>query len=101
MDKEFINKIKKKVVAGAQTSKLKIEEAARTGKLHMKIMGEKRKLSKEHYDLGKEAFLAMQESSHAELPARKGVAALVDKIKSCMQNIETLEKQLSEEITKT
>jgi len=98
MEKEFLNIIKKKFMAGAQTSKLKIEEAARTGKLHMKIMGEKRKLSKAYNDLGTEAYLAIQENSYPELIKRKGVEVILNRIKSSMDTINTLEAQLSDEI---
>jgi len=98
MDKEFLNKIKEKVVAGAQTSKLKIEEAARAGKLHMKIMAEKRKLSKAHASLGKETYLAIQKKSISKLTSRTGVKDILKSVKSSVKKIEALEKELFNEV---
>ena len=94
MDKEFFNKITEKVIAGAQTSKLKIEEAARVGKLHIKIMAETRKLSKTHAGLGKETYLAIQKKSISKLTSRPSVKDFLKNIKSSMKKIEALEKEL-------
>jgi hypothetical protein len=40
MSDSFLEKLKRTVLAGAQTSATKIEEAARNGKLHLDLMAE-------------------------------------------------------------
>src|SRR5687768_2367987 len=65
MTESFLEKLKKSVLHGAHTSATKIEEAARTGKLHLDLMAERRKLAREFTELGREAHLALLEDGIA------------------------------------
>ncbi len=96
MSGSFLDKLKKSVIAGAQTSAIKIEEAARTAKLHLDIMAEKRRLSQNYTELGKEAHLALLENSIAQFSARPGIDILQNQIEKCKRTILDLEFKVME-----
>ena len=95
MTESFLEKLKKSVLQGAHTSATKIEEAARTGKLHLDIMAERRKLTREYTDLGKEIHLALLEDSVPQFAARPGVADMQRNIERYKQAIAELESRLA------
>ncbi len=64
MKESFFDKVKKTLARGATQSASAIEEAARTGKLHLDIMNEKRKLNSNFEELGK--FLYQQIEAQGE-----------------------------------
>lgn len=96
MSDSFLDKLKKSVLAGAHSSATRIEEAARAGKLHLDLMAEKRKLSREYTELGKEAHMALQENTLLGLAIRPGVSDMVRNIEKHTQSIAELETRLSQ-----
>ena len=95
MSDSFLEKLKKSVLAGAQTSAIKIEEAARTGKLHLDLMAEKRKLAREFTELGKEAHAALRDDALAGLALRPGIADMQRNIEKYKLAIVDLEAKLA------
>ena len=96
MDYTFLERLKSKVLAGAKTSATKIEEAARTGKLHLDLMAERRKLQRAFTELGKEAHASLLENSVAGLAGRSGVTELQSEIARHKKEIADLEAKLAE-----
>lgn len=96
MDYNFLERLKSKVLAGAQSSATKIEEAARTGKLHLDLMAERRKLLRAYTELGKEAHAALQEDSMAGFGHRAAVPELLSAIARHKQEILDFEARLVE-----
>jgi hypothetical protein len=94
MDYSFLERLKSKVLSGAQTSAVKIEEAARTGKLHLDVMAERRKLLRAFTELGKEAHAALQEGAANALSERPGVGEMRAEIERRKQEIAGLEARL-------
>jgi hypothetical protein len=101
MSDSFLEKLKKTVLAGAQTSATKIEEAARTGKLHLDLMAEKRKLSREFTELGKEAHVALLDQNISGLAMRPGVSDMQRNIEKYKVAITELEVKLNSPQGKT
>ncbi|HLP43540.1 MAG TPA: hypothetical protein VK465_18710 [Fibrobacteria bacterium] len=95
MTESFLEKLKKSVLQGAHTSATKIEEAARAGKLHLDLMAERRKLTREYTELGKEAHLAFLEGGTAQLGERPGVADMHKNIEKYKLGIVDLEARLA------
>jgi len=95
MSDSFLEKLKKSVLAGAHTSATKIEEAARTGKLHLDLMAERRKLAREYTEMGKEAHAALLEESLALFPNRNGIAQMQSNIERYKKNIADLDAKLA------
>lgn len=95
MTESFLEKLKKSVLQGAHSSANKIEEAARTGKLHLDLMAERRKLAREFTELGKEAHLALLEDGVAQLAVRPGVAEMQRNIEKYKKGIADLESRLA------
>jgi hypothetical protein len=96
MTESFLEKLKKSVLQGAHSSATKIEEAARTGKLHLDLMAERRKLAREYTELGKEAHLALLEETAGQLGMRPGVADMQRNIERYKRSIADLETRLAE-----
>lgn len=97
MDYTFLERLKTKVIAGAQTSAARIEDAARTGKIHLDLMAARRKLERAYTALGKEAYLALgEEASEAAFALRAGVSELRAEIAAHMREIAALEIRLAE-----
>lgn len=97
MDYTFLERLKTKVIAGAQTSAARIEDAARTGKIHLDLMAARRKLERAHTALGKEAYLALgEDASGSAFSLRPGVAELRAEISAHMREIAALEIRLAE-----
>jgi len=96
MSDSFLEKLKKTVIAGAQTSANKIEEAARVGKLRLDLMAERRKLSQAYTELGKESHLALLEGSLEQLAVRPGVTELQHNIERAKKEIIDLEIRLAQ-----
>jgi hypothetical protein len=96
MTDSFLDKLKKSVLAGAQTSANKIEEAARTGKLHLDLMAERRKLMREFTEMGKEVHMALLEDAVDRFAMRPGVADMQRNIEKYKQSIAELEARLGE-----
>jgi hypothetical protein len=94
MSDSFLEKLKKSVLAGAHTSATKIEEAARTGKLHLDLMAERRKLAREFTELGKEAHVALLDETVAAFAMRPGVADMQRNIEKYKKGIAELEAKL-------
>jgi hypothetical protein len=94
MSDSFLEKLKKSVLAGAHSSATKIEEAARTGKLHLDLMAERRKLAREYTELGKEAHMALLEDALTQLAMRPGVADMQRNIEKYKKSIAELETRL-------
>lgn len=95
MTESFLEKLKKSVLHGAHTSAAKIEEAARTGKLHLDLMAERRKLAREYTELGREAHLSLLEENIAQLGMRPGIADMQRNIEKYKQGIADLEARLA------
>lgn len=95
MTESFLEKLKKSVLQGAHSSATKIEEAARTGKLHLDLMAERRKLAREFTELGKEAHLALLEEGIAQFAARPGIADMQRNIEKYKKGIAELEAKLA------
>ena len=95
MSDSFLEKLKKSVLAGAHTSATKIEEAARTGKLHLDLMAERRKLAREYTELGKEAHAALQEEAVATFSNRSDIAQMQSNIERYKKNIAELDAKLA------
>jgi hypothetical protein len=95
MSDSFLEKLKKSVLAGAHTSAVKIEEAARTGKLHLDLMAERRKLAREFTELGQAAHAALLDGSVGGFATRPGVADMQRNIDKYKQSITELEAKLS------
>ena len=95
MDYTFLERLKSKVISGAQTSAARIEDAARTGKLHLDLMAERRKLIRAYTELGKEAHSALQEGVTAILPQRPGVTELQIEIERHKMEIAAHEAKLA------
>lgn len=96
MTGSFLEKLKKSVISGAHTSAVKIEEAARSGKLHLDLMAERRKLAREYTELGKEAHLALLEGAVGQFAERPGIADMQRNIETHKQAIADLEAKLAE-----
>jgi len=96
MSESFLEKLKKSVLAGAHTSAIKIEDAARTGKLHLDLMAERRKLTREYTELGKEVHSALVEATVDGFNMRPGVADMQRNIEKYKQSIAELEAKLSQ-----
>jgi hypothetical protein len=94
MNHNLISKIKAKMMAGAQSSADKIEEAARTGRLHIGILAERKKLHRFQADLGKAAFTALEEDSPESLKNNEEAGRLINDIKLTSKKIKDLEKCL-------
>lgn len=95
MDYSFLERLKSKVIASAQTSAVKIEEAARTGKLHLDGMAERRKLQNAYAELGKEAHQALVDDTMAGFSARAHVSTIRTGIDRCLFNIAAIEENLA------
>lgn len=95
MSDSFLEKLKKSVLAGAQTSATKIEEAARTGKLHLDLMAERRKLIREFTELGKEAHAALVQNRVSEFPSISSVVQMQSNIERYQKNISDLDAKLA------
>jgi hypothetical protein len=96
MDYTFLERLKSKVISGAQTSAARIEDAARTGKLHLDLMAERRKLQRAYTELGKEAHFALREDATAVFGRRPGVPELQTEIEGHKREIAALEARLAE-----
>ncbi len=96
MDYTFLERLKSKVISGAQTSAARIEEAARTGRLHLDLMAERRKLIRAYTELGKEAHTSLQEDSIAVFARRPGVSELQSEIERHKLEIVSLEAKLAQ-----
>jgi hypothetical protein len=96
MSDSFLEKLKKSVLAGAQTSATKIEDAARTGKLHLDLMAERRKLAREFTELGKETHIALLEATLDRFAMRPGVADMQRNIEKYKKSIADLEARLGQ-----
>lgn len=96
MTDSFLEKLKKSVLAGAQTSATKIEEAARTGKLHLDLMAERRKLAREFTDLGKEVHIALLDDTLDRFAMRPGVSDMQRNIEKCKKVIAEMEAKLGQ-----
>ncbi len=96
MSESLFERIRKTVIAGAQTSATKIEEAARVGKLHLDMMAEKRKLNREYTELGKEAYMALLENHISQFATRPGVAGIQAAIDLSQKNIAALEIKIAQ-----
>jgi len=95
MNKEILSKIKNKIWKGAHISATKIEEAARTGKLQITIIAEKKKLSNLYGEIGKQAYLSIQKNNTAELHNQANVQTNMQKIEVSLGRIKELEKKMS------
>lgn len=96
MDYTFLERLKTKVIAGAQTSAARIEDAARAGKLHLDLMAQRRKQQRAFTELGKLAHDALNEGAAEGLAHRPGVAELRIEIEDCRREIASLESRLEE-----
>lgn len=96
MDYTFLERLKTKVIAGAQTSAARIEDAARTGKLHLDLMAARRKLERAFTALGKEAHRALGEDALEVFAHRPGVPELQIEISSHKREIAALEIRIAE-----
>ena len=96
MDYTFLERLKSKVISGAQTYAARIEDAARTGKLHLDLMAEKRKLIRAYTELGKEAHVSLLEDSIATFARRPGVLELQGEIERHKSEIIALEAKLAQ-----
>ena len=96
MDYTFLERLKSRVISGAQSSAARIEEAARTGRLHLDLMAERRKLIRAYTELGKEAYASLQEDSVATFSARTGVTELQSDIERHKAEIVSLEAKLAQ-----
>ena len=96
MDYTFLERLKSKVISGAQTSAARIEDAARTGKLHLDLMAERRKLARAYTELGKEAHVSLQEDTIATFARRPGVLELQGEIERHKNEIILLEARLAQ-----
>ena len=94
MTDSFLEKLKKSVLAGAQNSATKIEEAARTGKLHLDLMAERRKLAREFTELGKEVHIALLEETVDRFAMRPGVSDMQRNVEKYKRSIADLEAKL-------
>ena len=95
MSDSFLEKLKKSVLAGAHTSATKIEEAARTGKLHLDLGAERRKLVREFTELGKEIHNALLDGTEDRFAMRPGVSDLQRNIEKHKATIAELEARLA------
>jgi hypothetical protein len=96
MDYTFLERLKTKVISGAQTSAARIEDAARTGKLHLDLMAARRKLERAFTALGKEAHKALGEGTVETFAHRPGVSELQLEISAHKREIAALEIRLAE-----
>lgn len=96
MDYTFLDRLKTKVLSGAQTSAARIEDAARTGKLHLDLMAARRKLLRAYTELGKEAHRALGEDAMPSFGQRPGVSELQSEIAGHKREIAALEHRLAE-----
>jgi len=96
MDYTFLDRLKNKVIAGAQTSAARIEDAARTGKLHLDLMAARRKLERAYTALGKEASRALAEDNIAAFAHRSAVPELQVEISTHIREIAALEIRIAE-----
>ncbi len=92
----FLKKIKTSIVNSAQTSTFKIEEVARTGKLHINIISERRKLAQARELLGEKAFAAIQDDVLHTLHSQPEMSSLLEKIKTSLCKIDELESILAD-----
>lgn len=95
MDYSFLERLKSKVIAGAQTSAVKIEEAARTGKLHLDGMAQRRKLHNAYAELGKEVHQALVDDAMTEFAQRSKVSTLRAGIDRCLFDIAAIDESLA------
>jgi hypothetical protein len=96
MNYTFLERLKSRVISGAQTSAARIEDAARTGKLHLDLMAARRKLQRAYTELGKEAHHALLEDTVAGFSGRPGVSGLQAEIEGHKSDITVLEARLAE-----
>ncbi len=97
MAQSFFKKIKETVVSGAQQSANKIEEAARTGKLHIKIIQEKNKLKGLYLKLGRSAYQAIRQDSLSNFSKDSKVIDAIQNIATTLSSIENLESEFESE----
>lgn len=96
MDYTFLERLKTRVISGAQTSAARIEDAARTGKIHLDLMAARRKLLRAYTELGKEAHRALGEGTVEGFAHRAGVSELQIEIGGHKREIAALEIRLAE-----
>lgn len=96
MDYTFLDRLKTRVLSGAQTSAARIEDAARTGKLHLDLMAARRKLERTFTALGKEAHRALGEGTIETFAQRPGVTELQIEAGAHKREIAMLETRLAE-----
>ncbi len=96
MTNSFLEKLKKSVLAGAHTSATKIEEAARTGKLHLDLMAERRKLTREFTELGKEVHSTLLDGVLEGFHVKSGVVEMQRNIEKYKRTIAELEMKLAD-----
>lgn len=96
MNETFIERLKKSLLLGAQSSAHKIEEAAKTGKTHLDILAEKRRLGRHYAELGREAHMALLEDAMGGFAQRPGIGRLQTQIEEAKKTILDLETRLAE-----
>jgi hypothetical protein len=96
MDYTFLDRLKSRVLTGAQTSAARIEDAARTGKLHLDLMAARRKLERTYTALGKEAHRALGDGTIETFAQRPGITELQMEAGAHKREITVLENRLAE-----
>lgn len=96
MNYTFLERLKSRVLSGAQTSAARIEDAARTGKLHLDLMAARRKLQRAYTELGREAHHALREDAMAGFAGRPEISELQSEIEEHKRDITLLEARLAE-----
>ena len=89
-------KIKKSVIEGASYAAEKTEELTKLGKLKIKILNVKRKISGQFSELGSITFEAIKAETVEKELASDTVKALIETIKELESELETKEKQYDE-----
>ena len=96
MSENSLDKLKKNFLTKAQSSAVKLEDAARSGKIHLDILTQNRKLSKEYQELGLEAYMSLQEGTIAKFAERPMIPEIQERIAIIKQTIAELEERLGE-----
>ena len=94
MSENFFDKLKNGIAKGATQSASAIEEAAKTGKIHLDIINEKRKLATEFEELGQFVYGEIEAIGEEEADENPEMIKRIGKIKLIKDEIASLKGKL-------
>ena len=96
VSENFFDKLKSSLARGASQSATKIEEAAKTGKIHLDILNEKRKLATQFEELGQYIYAEVEAIGEEDADENPELIKRIGKIKLIKDEISKLRSKLDQ-----